>query len=926
MTRSSFTLACLMASTALSAAEPPDFARDVLPVFRTYCNGCHNAKEAEAGLVLEDYARALKGGEHGLAVVAGDAAKSDLWKRLNATDDTTMPPKGQLRPTPAELATIKAWIDAGAKPPTGGLAALGLVTPKVELKTKARAPVTAIAADPQGRWLAIARPKTVDVVTLADRQPVAALVGHSGAISDVQFSATGDRLVVGAGETGLAGEATIWSTADWKRALVVSGHRDTLYAVALSPDGQTLATASYDRDIRIWNASSGAALTTLGGHNDAVYGLAFHPQGQRLASASGDRTVKLWDVAAGQRLDTFAQPSKEQTSVQISPNGRFIAAGGVDMRVRIWEIERDGQEGTNPIRFARFAHEGPILKVLFSPDGRLLVSAAEDRRIKLFETRTFTEVALLERQPDWPSAVCFTADGHQLIVGRMNGSLATYPVDPTWADKTTDLKPLPEAPRMVNDTPATPMMEIVEVEPNSRPEQAQPLTLPATVTGAFRADSGSDADFYRFEAKAGQSWMLETNAARSGSKADTKLEVLDQLGQPVQRALLQAVRDSWINFRPIDSSQLQVRVDFWEEMDLDQFLYMNGEIGKFYRAPRGPDSGYDFYENNGKRRTYFDTTAIGHTKDEPVYIVEAYPPGAPIIDNGLPVFPLFYVNDDDGERELGTDSRLTFTAPTDGSYLVRVTDSRGFTGEKFTYQLTIRPPRPDFTVRVDTMNVKVPAGSGQRLKFTADRIDNFHGPIRIDVANIPAGYQVATPTVIEAGHLTTFSVITASADAQPVDKAEWEKVAVTAAAEISGTTVEKAIGHLGAITLEKPSQIRVILVPDNLETTAADGGLTIAPGTTVTAMIRIERNGFDGDVKLDVDNLPFGIIVDNIGLSGVLVRASETERQIFLTARPWVPPATRWINAVAQAQGNQSSAAIPLHVRPAKSLAANPAN
>jgi len=57
------------------------------------------------------------------------------------------------------------------------------------------------------------------------------------------------------------------------------------------------------------------------------------------------------------------------------------------------------------------------------------------------------------------------------------------------------------------------------------------------------------------------------------------------------------------------------------------------------------------------------------------------------------------------------------------------------------------------------------------------------------------------------------------------------------------------------------------------------------------------------------------VIVDNIGLSGVLVRANENERQIFLTARPWVKDSTRWINAVAQVQGNQATGAIRLHVR-----------
>jgi hypothetical protein len=911
-----------LVATSAVAADPPDFNRDVLPVFRKYCNGCHNGREQEGGLVLEDFARAMKGGDNGAVVAAGESAKSQLWRVLQPKGEPKMPPEDAPQPKAAELTVIKAWIDAGAKPPAGGLAATGLITPKIDPTGKVRSPITALAAAPSGSWLAIARPDVVEIVSLPDRKPLTTLSGHTGAIADVQVSKTGDRLVVAAGEIGLAGEATIWNTADWTRAATIAGHRDSLYAAALSPDGETLATASYDRDVRTWNAKTGEPKATMTGHNDAVYGLAFHFEGQLLATASGDRTVKLWNVATGERFDTFSQPAKEQYSVAINPDGRHVAAGGVDCRVRVWEITQGGKEGTNPILYARFAHEAPILRVLFSPDGTLLVSCSEERRIKIWETKTFTQVALLERQTDWPSAVCFTPDSRTLLVGRMNGDLATYPVNPKWADSVTELVPLPETPAATNDLAAPMHSEVAEVEPNDAPTNAQTLTLPSTVSGKFQDAAGrADLDLYRFTSKAGQVWMLETNAGRSKSPADTKLEVLHADGRPVQRAVLQAVRDSWINFRPIDSSQLQVRVEFWEEMDLNQYLYMNGEIGKFFRAPRGPDSGYDFYDNAGKRRTYFDTTAIAHAKDELVYIVEAYPPTANLVENGLPVFPLYFVNDDDSERELGSDSRLTFTAPVDGDYLVKVSDARGFQGDGYTYQFTVRPPKPDFMVKVDTKNVKVPAGSGQRLKFSVDRIDNFHDAIRIDVANLPPGYHVASPTVIEAGHLTTTSVITAAADAEPASKEAWDAVTVTAMGIGQVETEPKSVGTLGEIKLEKPPMIRVLMVPDDLSVVAADGGLVLPPGKTITAMIRVERNGFDGDVKFDVDNLPHGVIVDNIGLSGVLVRANETERQIFLTARPWVKDSTRWINVVAQVQGNQASAAMRLHVRGASVVA-----
>jgi hypothetical protein len=624
--------------------------------------------------------------------------------------------------------------------------------------------------------------------------------------------------------------------------------------------------------------------------------------------------VKLWDVATGQRLDTFSQPSKEQNSVAFSPDGRLVAAGGSDNRIRVWSVSETGKEGTNPILYARFAHEGPILKVAFSPDGRLLASSSQDLRIKIWETNSFTQVAVFDRQPDWAAALAFSSDSRTLFVGRMDGSLATYEMKPEWGDRPADLERLSTAVPAHGDV-SPPLTEFTEVERNDELTQAQNVAWPATVNGRLNGKPDGDVDMYQLKSRAGETWILETNAARSGSPADTKLEILHADGSPVLRGLLQAVRDSWINFRPIDSNSADVRVEFWEEMDLDQFLYMNGEVVKLFRAPQGPDSGWQLYQNQGKRRCYFDTSAAGQAKDQPVYIVEAYPPGSSIVENGLPVFPLYYLNDDDGERELGNDSRLTFTAPADGTYLIRVTDSRGFSGDSFSYGLTVRHPRPDFTVKVDTQNLKVPVGSGQRLSFSLDRIDNFDGEVRLDVADVPAGYRVASPIFIQAGHLKANSVITADANAQPVAKDVWEQLKITATAVVGDRTVTKPVGHLGEITLEKPPTIRVTLQPDNPAYAADDGGLVIAPGATITALLKVERNGYDGDVRFDVDGLPHGIIVDNIGLSGILVRANETERQIFLTARPWVPPTMHLIDAVAQTQGNQASSAVPLHVR-----------
>src|SRR5205814_3901131 len=128
---------------------------------------------------------------------------------------------------------------------------------------------------------------------------------------------------------------------------------------------------------------------------------------------------------------------------------------------------------------------------------------------------------------------------------------------------------------------------------------------------------------------------------RRGSPIDTKIEILYPDGKPVEQILFQAVRDSHVTFKPIDSVTDDLRVENWREMELNEFMYLQGEVCKIYRMPQGPDSGFQFYNAGGKRLAYFDTTPIAHPLDEPAYIVEPHPPVAALIPNGLPVFTLY---------------------------------------------------------------------------------------------------------------------------------------------------------------------------------------------------------------------------------------------------------------------------------------------
>ncbi|MEX0727490.1 MAG: c-type cytochrome domain-containing protein, partial [Planctomycetaceae bacterium] len=566
----------------------PDFDTDIAPLFRKYCQACHNEQDAEGNFVLESYAQLLEGNENGNVITAGKPDESRLLELIERKTEPVMPPEGNKGPNADEIELIRAWIAGGAKNSVGRPGGQPLVTPYLEPRVAPRKPIHTAAWSPENKWIAVGQYGNVEILTPDKAQQITSLDGHTGNVNDLAVSADGSLLAAASGETGLFGEVRLWSTADWQPVQTIRSHRDSIYAVEISPDQTMLATASYDQEIKLWNLADGKLIRTLTGHNGPVYDLAFHPQGHILASASDDRTVKLWNVATGDRLDTFSQPTKAQNTVAFSPSGRYVVGGGVDNRIRVWELGPEAKEGTNIQRYAKFAHQAAISKLVFSPDGKALISAGEDQIIKIWETETFTLQQTFERQPDWTPALAVSPDNRQLLIGRLDGTLATYPL--ATDELGTDDSPRPIVTALEPETDANTNADLTtidEAEPNDAFAASQAMAVPGRVNGVLQAGDGetADVDWVRFHSPAGKTWVIETAASREQSPADTKIQVFHADGQPVLRMLLRAVRDSAINFRPIDSTQNSARVDNYEEMELNQFMYIQGEVVKLFKMP-----------------------------------------------------------------------------------------------------------------------------------------------------------------------------------------------------------------------------------------------------------------------------------------------------------------------------------------------------
>ena len=244
-TRVAFTVVTLLLSAVtIRSAEPTDYSA-VDAIFTEYCLDCHGSTEPEAKLIMESHELLMKGGESGAVVVPGKSDESLLVKLIEGRVEKDgkkliMPPgKKREKLKPEQIALIRAWIDAGAKPPAE-VKIRELITPRIEPKTSPRKAVNAIAYLPAHKLIALARYGEVELRSAATRAVVRTLKGHRGNVNAVTFSPDGKFLFAAGGEAGWFGETRQWDLHDGNLFYVFEGHRDAIYSLAVSPEKQAV--------------------------------------------------------------------------------------------------------------------------------------------------------------------------------------------------------------------------------------------------------------------------------------------------------------------------------------------------------------------------------------------------------------------------------------------------------------------------------------------------------------------------------------------------------------------------------------------------------------------------------------------------------------------------------------------------------------
>lgn len=197
------------------------------------------------------------------------------------------------------------------------------------------------------------------------------------------------------------------------------GHDDNVTALAFSPNGASMASASEDGTIKLWNvgkiegAKSVPEITTLQGHSGSVAAISFSPDGQSLLSA-GENAVIVWDLSASNVPKKFhlSDHTGDILAAVYSPDGRFIATAGEDRLIMLWDAKTAMLIATltEPKQLPDdvvFAHNRAISSLAFSVQGEYLVSGSYDGLAKVWSTSTHKLLTTLRGHTGPVYAVAF---------------------------------------------------------------------------------------------------------------------------------------------------------------------------------------------------------------------------------------------------------------------------------------------------------------------------------------------------------------------------------------------------------------------------------------------------------------------------------------------------------------------------------------
>jgi WD40 repeat protein len=333
--------------------------------------------------------------------------------------------------------------------------------------------VTRGAFSPEGnRVVTSSIDQTARVWNTADGKSLAILEGHKGVLKLAVFSPDGRQILTGS----VDGTARVWDAATGKQLFVLNQTGDVHAAIfsgdgtriftasefaaptiwnardgteiarlpgaswestvlAVSPDGQMLASVQVHGDVQIWNANDGTPIATIPGRGDTVVGIGFSPDGTQLLTAGYNSMSRLWSVTGLSELAAFSRSPSDGGQGIFSHDGRLVAFVAIDGSARLWNtrtgelIRVFGQETGARTFNAGISYQYLDVNGAFSPDDELFATASVNGVSRIWDVKSGSQVSILHRHSALIEHVAFSPDGRRLLTAAHDGTARLWDVD-----------------------------------------------------------------------------------------------------------------------------------------------------------------------------------------------------------------------------------------------------------------------------------------------------------------------------------------------------------------------------------------------------------------------------------------------------------------------------------------------------------------
>ena len=282
----------------------------------------------------------------------------------------------------------------------------------------AEPPITAVAFAPHGQSVVVGSQAGIVVRSWPELKQQTTFRTTLVNVHDLAFSPGGTFLAVAGGTPSEEGQVEVFLWPDGESLYVLSGHEDSVLAVAWNGDS-TFATASLDHDVAVWNAKTRKPVHRLKGHSQGVSAVCYLLDQQLLVSAGLDQNLHVWDTQSEKIVRTLNNHTREVHQLAVRPNSAglpMIASVSDDRTVRLWQPTIG--------RMVRFAQLDSVpLAVDWLTDGSRIVVATADGHVRLIDPDTVEITQDVPGIDGWAYALGVHPTDGSLLIGGRNGQL-----------------------------------------------------------------------------------------------------------------------------------------------------------------------------------------------------------------------------------------------------------------------------------------------------------------------------------------------------------------------------------------------------------------------------------------------------------------------------------------------------------------------